>query len=184
MNYLVGGQSPQRMGNAHPNVVPYQDFPSADGHFIIAVGNDGQFAKLAHAMDRPDWAADPAYATNAARVANRAGLIAKIKAVSIGHTTAHWVTLLEQAGVPCGPINTLADVFADPQVTARGTRMAMTHGTGAELALVANPIRMSATPAQYRRPPPGLGEHTRAVLAERLGLDAAEMDKLAAAGAI
>ena len=164
-NYLVGGQVPGRMGNAHPNLVPYQDFPSADGSFIIAVGNDGQFAKLAEAMGRPDWAADPAYATNAARVANRAALVSLIGAVSIGRRAADWVALLERAGVPCGPVNTLADVFADPQVIARGTRIAMTHGTGAELALVANPIRLSATPPGYRRPPPSLGEHTRAVLA-------------------
>ncbi len=184
MNYLVGGQSPQRMGNAHPNVVPYQDFPSADGYFIIAVGNDGQFAKLAQAMERPEWAADPAYATNAARVANRAGLIAMIEAVSIGRPTAEWGALLERAGVPSGPINTLAEVFADPQVQARGTRIAMTHSTGAELSLVASPVRMSATPPQYRLPPPSLGEHTRAVLTDRLGLDEVEIDRLAAAGVI
>ncbi len=184
MNYLVGGQVPQRMGNAHPNVVPYQDFPSADGHFIIAVGNDGQFARLAEAMGRPDWATDPAYATNAARVTNRAALVAAIGALSIGRPAAAWIARLEQAGVPCGPINTLADVFADPHVAARGTRLAMTHGSGAELALVANPIRMSATPPGYRLPPPSLGEHTRAVLAAQLGLDEAELDALEAAGVI
>ena len=184
MNYLVGGQVPQRMGNAHPNVVPYQDFPSADGTFIIAVGNDGQFANLAQAMGRPDWPHNPAYATNAARVANRAALIAEIQAISIGRPAASWVALLEQAGVPCGPVNTLADVFADPQVAARGTRIAMTHGSGATLALVANPIRMSATPPEYRLPPPSLGEHTRMVLGERLGLGAAAIDALAADGII
>ena len=180
MNYLVGGQAPVRMGNAHPSIVPYQDFPSADGHFIIAAGNDRQFASLARAMGEPGWAANPAYATNAARVANRAALVGLIAQRGRTRTTAEWVGVLEQAGVPCGPINTLAEVFDDPQVRSRGTRIAMTHGTGAEIALVANPIRMSATPPAYTLPPPTLGEHTRAVLAERLGLSEAELDALAA----
>ena len=178
MNFLVGGQVPTRMGNAHPSIVPYQDFPSADGHFIIAAGNDRQFAGLARAMGRPGWATDLAYATNAARVANRLELVGKIAQISKTKTTAEWAALLEQAGVPCGPINSLSQVFDDPQVKARGTRIAMTHGTGAELALVANPIQMSATPPAYTLPPPSLGEHTRAVLAERLGLGEAALDAL------
>ncbi len=180
MNFLVGGQVPTRMGNAHPSIVPYQDFPSADGYVIIAAGNDRQFASLALAMGQPGWATDPAYATNAARVGNRLALTDAIAQVGKTKTTAEWVALLEQAGVPCGPINTLAEVFDDPQVRARGARMAMTHGTGAALSLVANPIRMSATPPAYGLPPPSLGEHTRVVLAERLGLDDAALDTLAA----
>ena len=184
MNFLVGGQVPGRMGNAHPSIVPYQDFPSADGYFIIAVGNDRQFASLARAMDRPDWAADPAYATSAARVANRLELVGKIARISRTRSTAAWVALLEQSGVPCGPINTLAEVFDDPQVQARGTRIAMTHGTGADVSLVANPIRMSVTPPAYGLPPPMLGEHTRDVLTEQLGLDAVALDALAVAGVI
>ena len=164
MNYLVSGQSPARMGNAHPNIVPYQDFPTLDGHMILAVGNDGQFARLAQACGQLGWAADARYATNAARVANRAALVAALASVTRTRSTADWIALLEGAGVPCGPINTLADVFADPQVQAREMQISMTHGSGAELALVANPIRMSATPVTYRLPPPVLGEHTEEAL--------------------
>jgi len=184
MNYLVSGQAPQRMGNAHPNIVPYQDFPSGDGYIIITVGNDRQFAALAKICGRPEWAANPAYATNAARVANRAALVAEIAAITVTRPTAEWTTLLEQAGVPGGPINTLAEIFADRQVRSRGTAVQMTHGSGADLTLVANPIHMSVTPPAYRLPPPGLGEHTRAILAERLGLTAGEISDLAASGVI
>ena len=159
MNYLVSGQAPARMGNAHPNIVPYQDFPTLDGYMILAVGNDGQFARLAEACGQLGWAADPRYATNAARVANRATLVAALASVTCTRSTADWIALLESAGVPCGPINTLADVFADPQVQAREMQISMTHASGAALALVANPIRMSATPVTYRLPPPVLGEH-------------------------
>ena len=182
MNYLVGGMVPQRMGNAHPNIVPYQDFPSADGHFIIACGNDTQFAKLAEAMGHPAWAAD--YPTNALRVAARRVLLDEMQAVTRKRRTAEWVEVLEAAGVPCGPINTLAEVFDDPQVRARGLQIAMPHGSGAEVPLVANPVRMSATPPGYRLPPPMLGEHTRNVLAERLELDAGEITKLRNDGVI
>ena len=164
MNYLVSGQAPARMGNAHPNIVPYQDFPTLDGYMILAVGNDGQFARLAQACGQPGWVADACYATNAARVANRAALVAALAAVTRTRSTADWIALLEGAGVPCGPINNLADVFADPQVRAREMQVSMTHASGAELALVANPIRMSATPVTYRLPPPKLGEHTAEAL--------------------
>ena len=182
MNYLVGGMVPQRMGNAHPNIVPYQDFPSADGYFIIACGNDTQFAKLAEAMSHPAWAAD--YPTNALRVAARRVLLDEMQAVTRKRRTAEWVELLEAAGVPCGPINTLAEVFDNPQVRARGLQIAMPHGSGTEVPLVANPVRMSATPPGYRLPPPMLGEHTRNVLAERLELDAGEITKLRNDGVI
>jgi crotonobetainyl-CoA:carnitine CoA-transferase CaiB-like acyl-CoA transferase len=183
MNYLIGGQVPQRMGNAHPNVVPYQDFPTQDGYMIIAVGNDGQFAKLAAAVGEPGWAADPRYATNAARVANRASLIPSLQSITRTRSTAAWIAHLEQAGVPCGPINNLADVFADPQVQARGTKIHMTHSSGADLSLVANPIRLSATPVSYRLAPPVLGEHTGEVL-ESLGVGAQEFEALRASGVV
>jgi crotonobetainyl-CoA:carnitine CoA-transferase CaiB-like acyl-CoA transferase len=183
-NFLMTGQAPTRMGNAHPNIVPYQDFPSADGHLLIAVGNDSQFARLADALGEPGWATDPRYATNAARVANRAVLVPAIAAITAARGTADWVAVLEAAGVPCGPINNLAQVFADPQVQARGTRIAMTHGTGAELGLVANPIRMSGTPVTYRLPPPTLGEHTAATLRDRLGLSVADIQTLTEKGII
>ncbi len=184
MNYLASGEAPARMGNAHPNIVPYQDFPTADGDMIVAVGNDAQFARLCATSDHAEWAADPRFADNAARVANRDAFVALFSAVSRTRTTADWVARLEAAGVPCGPINTLADVFADPQVQARGLRHAMPHGAGGTVDLVANPVRLSATPPNYRLPPPLLGADTRAVLSERLGLAEAEIDALAASGVV
>ena len=180
MNYLVGGKPPVRMGNAHPNIVPYQDFPTADGHMIIAVGNDAQFARLAVEFGRPDWAADPRFATNAARVANRETLIAAIREVSATRPTADWVLRLERAQVPCGPINTLDAVFADPQVRARELRLDLPHPVAGQVPQVASPLRLSATPVAYRNAPPPLGADTRAVLGEVLGLGAAEIDALAA----
>ena len=184
MNYLASGVAPVRMGNAHPNIVPYQDFPTADGGMIVAVGNDGQFARLCAAAGRPEWATDPDYAGNAARVRNRDAFVAAFSAVSVTRATADWVARLEAAGVPCGPINTLADVFADPQVQARGMAMRMPHGGGGEASLVANPIHMSRTPPEYRLAPPLLGADTRAVLEAELGLGAGEIDALAAEGVI
>jgi crotonobetainyl-CoA:carnitine CoA-transferase CaiB-like acyl-CoA transferase len=184
MNYLATGVAPVRMGNAHPNIVPYQDFPTADGAMILAVGNDSQFAKLALVAGHGEWAASPLFATNKARVANRVAFAEAFTAVSVTRTTRDWITALEAAGVPCGPINTLAEVFADPQVVARGLEIRMEHAAGVEVPLVANPIRMSETPAEYRRAPPVLGQDTRAVLAERLGLDAAAITALAEQGVI
>jgi crotonobetainyl-CoA:carnitine CoA-transferase CaiB-like acyl-CoA transferase len=184
MNYLSTGKAPVRMGNAHPNIVPYQDFPTADGAMILTVGNDVQFTRLALVAGHAEWAVSPLFATNKARVANRAAFVAAFSAVSVTRTTADWVAALEAARVPCGPVNTLAEVFADPQVVARGMEIRMEHATGASVPLVANPIRMSATPPEYRRAPPVLGQHTRAVLAERLGLDEAAIAALAEQGVI
>ncbi len=183
MNYLVSGTAPGRMGNAHPNVVPYQDFPTADGDMILAVGNDGQFGRLCTAIGKPEWAADPRYATNTARIAHRDTLIPALAAVTRTRATAEWVALLEAKAVPCGPINNLQQVFADPQIRARGMQRAMDRD-GVEVQLVANPVRFSQTPVTYRRAPPRLGADTRDVLAERLGLDASEIDRLAADGVI
>ncbi len=180
MNYLASGVAPVRMGNAHPNIVPYQDFPTLDGDMIIAVGNDAQFARLCAALDHPEWAAMEEFAGNSARVANREHCITLLSGATRLRATQDWVGRLEAAGVPCGPINDLAQVFADPQVIARGMRMSLPHGSGADVALVANPARMSETPPTYRRAPPLLGEHTRAVLARVLELDDAAIDRLAA----
>ena len=182
-NYLVGGQVPTRMGNAHPNVVPYQDFPTRDGDMIIACGNDNQFTKLARAMAHPEWSQDPRFATNQARIANRTALLDAMRPVTRTRTTTEWVTALETQGVPCGPINTLEDVFNDPQVQSRGTRITMPHASGAEVALVANPVKMSATPPTYRLPPPLLGADTDAILTE-LGLDPTEIAALRTASLI
>jgi len=177
-NYLVGGQVPQRMGNAHPNIVPYQDFRTADGHVIITVGNDGQFTSFCRALGRPQWAGDERFATNAQRVKHRAELIEMIDAVTQTKTTEAWVSLMEGAGVPCGPINTLAKVFANPQVAARGMRVEMEHPVGGAVPLVANPIRMSASPVDYRRPPPTVGQHTNEVLRSWLAMGDDEVEFL------
>ena len=168
-NYLTSGVAPRRMGNAHPNIVPYQDFPTADGDMILAIGNDGQFAKFCAVAGHAEWAQDERFASNPARVAHRATLIPLLRQATVMKPTAEWIALLEAAGVPCGPINRLPEVFADPQVQARGLRIDLPHPAFGSVPLVANPIRLSATPVQYRQAPPTLGEHTEAVLADWLG---------------
>lgn len=178
MNFLYSGRSPVRLGNAHPNIVPYQDFPTSDGDMILAIGNDGQFAKFADLCAHPEWAEDERYATSAARVNNRVALIAAMKQVTVTRTTADWIALLEPAGVPCGPINTIAQVFDDPHVRARGLQIAMEHPSAGPIPLVANPIRLSETPVEYRMPPPLLGEHTKDVLRDVLGLGEARIAAL------
>jgi crotonobetainyl-CoA:carnitine CoA-transferase CaiB-like acyl-CoA transferase len=170
-NHLVGGLVPRRLGNAHPNIVPYQDFPTADGHMIIAVGNDGQFAKLCATLGHREWADDERFATNPQRVKHRAVLIGLLRDATRTQSTAHWVAAMEAAGVPCGPINTIDQVFQDPQVQARGLRVEMPHPTAGTVPLVANPIRLSGTPVDYRRAPPTLGQHTDEVLAQWLQLE-------------
>ena len=170
MNYLYSGQLPQRMGNAHPNTVPYQDFPTADGHMILAIGNDGQFAKFCAAAERAEWASDERFATNAARVTHRQALIPMIQAITRTRNTSAWVSLLENLGVPCGPIHTVDQVYQDPQVRARDMTFEMQHPTAGPIPLVASPIRMSETPVAYRHAPPMLGQHTREVLSEVLGM--------------
>ncbi|MCX7173100.1 MAG: CaiB/BaiF CoA-transferase family protein, partial [Proteobacteria bacterium] len=184
MNYLTTGIAPKRMGNAHPNIVPYQDFPTADGDMILAIGNDSQFAKFCAVAGHAEWATDTRFASNAARVKHRDVLIPLIRQATVMKTTAAWIALLEGEGVPCGPINNLAQVFDDPQVRARGLKLEMTHPLAGSVPHVASPIRLSATPVAYRLPPPLLGEHTREVLGGLLGLDAAGMDELAAAKVI
>ena len=179
MNYLTTGSSPGRLGNAHPSIVPYQDFPTADGDMIIACGNDDQFARLSRIAGHGEWAADERFRTNRARVANRDALVPLMMEATRTRTTADWIAAMEAGGVPCGPINTLQDVFADPQIQARGTRIAMEHGAGAAVDLVANPVKLSATPASYRTAPPLLGADTDAVLAE-LGIPQAEIDAMRA----
>lgn len=175
MNYLTTGVAPRRMGNAHPNIVPYQDFPTADGDFILTVGNDSQFRKFCEIAGHAEWAEDPRFASNQVRVAHRAELIPLIRQATVFRTTAEWIAALEPAGVPCGPINDLAQVFADPQVIARGLKVELPHPLAGTVPGVASPIRLSATPVEYRNAPPLLGEHTDAVLGELLGLDAAAL---------
>lgn len=170
MNYLYGHQVPQRMGNGHPNAVPYQDFPTKDGYMILAIGNDGQFARFCRAAGRAEWAEDPRFSTNPERLAHREELLTLMRELTVQRGTREWVALLEQHAVPCGPINTVADVFEDPQVRARGMQIAMQHPQAGDVPLVASPIRLSDTPVTYRQTPPQLGQHTDAVLRERLGL--------------
>ncbi len=177
-NYLIGGVVPRRMGNAHPSIVPYQDFPTADGYMIIAIGNDGQFANFCRTVGRPEWAADERFATNPQRVKHRDELIALIRGVTVTRATSEWVAAMEAAGVPCGPINSLDKVFADPQVQARGMRIEMPHPLADKVPLVANPIRMSESPVQYRNPPPTLGEHTDEVLDSWLAMSQSDMADL------
>ena len=173
-NYLVGGVVPRRMGNAHPSIVPYQTFPTADSDMILAVGNDGQFARFCLVAGHPEWAQDERFATNPQRVRHRAELIPLLRQTTVMRTTAEWVSALEQADVPCGPVNQLDQVFADPQVQARGIRVDLPHPLGT-VSTVASPVRLSATPVQYRRPPPLVGQHTEEVLRDWLQAEATEV---------
>ncbi|MCQ2997406.1 CoA transferase [Pseudomonas syringae] len=184
LNYLTTGIAPTRLGNAHPNIVPYQDFPTADGDFILTVGNDGQFRKFAEVAGQAQWADDPRFLTNKLRVANRAELIPLIRQATVFKTTAQWVSELEAAGVPCGPINDLAQVFDDPHVRARGLVTSLPHALAGSVPQVASPIRLSATPVEYRHAPPLLGEHTCEVLERVLGLPTAEVARLRQGGVL
>ncbi|WP_018428634.1 CaiB/BaiF CoA-transferase family protein [Hoeflea sp. 108] len=166
LNYLVSGNSPVQMGNAHPNIAPYEVLPVKDGHFILAVGNDGQFQKFCAIVGLENIAADPLFATNSARVANRVALREKMVAALAGFEREALLALLEKAGVPASPINTIGQAFADPQAIARGMRMDLDDGHGNALPSVRAPMVMSETPLAYQKPSPRLGEHTAEILAE------------------
>ena len=178
--YLVSGTVPQRMGNAHATIVPYQDFPTADGDMILAMGNDHQWGKFCGVAGRPEWATDPRFATNPQRVVNRVVLIPLLRQTTVMRTTHEWIAALEPAGVPCGPINRIDEVFADPQVRSRGARIELPHPLAGTVPLVANPIRLSASPVRYERAPPMLGQHTDEVLVQWLGLSDAAIAGLRA----
>lgn len=165
-NYLVGDRVPQRLGNAHPNIVPYQAFKASDAYLVIAVGNDGQFARFCELMNQSAWAQDPRFATNPQRVAHREELIPLIEAVIASKSRDFWLPLLEQAQVPASPINSIDEVFQHEQILARGMRVEVEHPLAGTVSVAGNPIKMSRTPAQYERHPPLLGEHTEEVLAE------------------
>ena len=182
--FLNTGKVPQRQGNSHPSLAPYQDFPTADGSMLLAIGNDGQFARFCEAAGQPQWAQDTRYASNTLRVTHRETLIAAMQAVTRTRTTAQWIALLEDKAVPCGPINTIGQAFADAQVQARSLvinqPLALVNTTNKaiqSIATVASPLRLVDTPPVVQRPPPALGEHTDAVLAG-LGLDAAAIAAL------
>jgi crotonobetainyl-CoA:carnitine CoA-transferase CaiB-like acyl-CoA transferase len=184
MNCLVGGVAPQRLGNAHPNIVPYQAFATRDGFIILAVGNDGQFAKFCQVAGRPDLSADARYATNPARVANRKELVAQLEELLRTRDSQDWLSALEAVGVPCGPINDLEAVFADPHVQGRNIRQDLPHPVLGTVPTVASPIRYSETPLVHDAAPPTLGQHTDAVLTEALGLSEADIAALRAKGVI
>lgn len=184
LNYLVSGEAPARLGNAHPNIVPYQAFATADGHIILAVGNDAQFARFCAEAGRPDLAEDDRFASNRARVANRDALLAIIEPLIAARASADWLAALERIGVPCGPINTIDRVFADPQVKARGLALALPHASGAVAPGVKSPLGLAKTPPAHDMAPPALGQHSRAVLRDVLALDEAEIDRLIAAGIV
>ena len=184
MNHLIAGNEPQRMGNAHPNIVPYQALATADGHIILAVGNDNQFRKLCALANRSELADDARFASNAARVENRKVLIPILEQILQQRSSSDWITLLEGAGVPCGPINTLAEVFTDPQVEAREMRIEMEHQRAGKVALVGSPMKFSQSPVEYNQAPPTLGEHNSEILGELLGLSEQERLQLAKEGVI
>jgi crotonobetainyl-CoA:carnitine CoA-transferase CaiB-like acyl-CoA transferase len=192
-NYLIGGQTPGRAGNAHQNIVPYQVFevqPPTDApfgsrdHLILAVGNDGQFARFCTVAGCPDLAFDPRFSRNQDRVLHRATLVPLLETVMRTRTKTQWLNALEQAKVPCGAINHLGEVFADPQIVAREMVTQWSHPLGGDIRLVSSPIRMSATPVRTEFPPPLLGQHTQTVLQEWLGKDSAAVQALRDSGAI
>jgi crotonobetainyl-CoA:carnitine CoA-transferase CaiB-like acyl-CoA transferase len=183
-NYFATGTPPKRIGNLHPNIVPYQPFKSSDGEVIVACGNDNLFTKFCDAAGCPELARDPRFATNGKRVENRAEITRLIQKIFAKKTTAEWLALLEAAGVPNGPINDLAQVFEEPQVKARGVKIELQHAAAGKLPLVASPMRFSGTPLEYRLAPPLLGEHTDQVLKGLLEMPDADIAKLRADGIV
>ncbi|MBK1889544.1 CoA transferase [Undibacterium sp. 14-3-2] len=177
-NYLASGKPPVRWGNAHPNIVPYQTFATSDGHIIVAAGNDGQYKKFVAAGGEEQLATDERFCTNPARVANREVLIPLLADMVKRKSRQEWIALLEGAGVPCGPINRLDDVFNDPQVKARGMQITLPHPSAGSVKLVGSPMKLSATPPDYQSPPPLLGQHTDQILKSVLGYDDEQLSQL------
>ena len=184
MNYLVTGKAPTMMGNAHPNIVPYEAYKAADHYIILATGNDGQYQRFCDVAGRADLATDERFATNRKRVENREVLGPILNGIIGAKQRAFWLEELEKVGVPCGPINNLEQVFDDPHVRAREVRREVEHPEGGAIPTVANPIRLSESPIEYDRSPPALGQHTDDVLADMLGLDTAAIGRLRDAGII
>lgn len=183
-NVLVGGRDAMRWGNQHPNIVPYQTFEASDGDFVLACGNDRQFRALCQIIEQPEWSEDARFATNPARVAHRDVLVSQLTAIFVMHPAAHWVDLLLAAGIPAGPLNSVQDALYDPHVQARGMVQQVRLPNGAEVPLVASPLKLSATPPQTRTPPPLVGQDTDAILRDVLGLDAATVADYRAQGVV
>ncbi len=181
-NYLIGGEIPQRLGNAHPNIVPYQAFATADGHIILAVGNQAQFERLCNVLEQPDWLKDKRYSSNSARVDNRQTLCAEISQLLLQRNSQDWLSLFEQQQIPCGPINNLEQVFSHAQLQARNMLVKTKEPRSGEIQLPANPINYSRTPIAYSSPPPQLGNDTESILSQYLeysAMDIAELRKKA-----
>ena len=184
LNYLVSGTAPTRMGNAHPNIVPYQAFQTKDGHLILAIGNDGQFTRFCRVANRPELSEDKRFATNPDRVANRDDLVPVIMEILLTRTTDDWLGALESEHVPCGPINSIDQVFADPQVIHRGLQLDLNHPSAGTAPGVASPIKMSASPPSCDTPPPTLGQHTEDILQQILDMDRDDLARLRESGVI
>ncbi len=183
-NFHASGKPPKRWGNAHANIVPYQTFACADGHIIVATGNDGQYQKFVEAGGRAELANDPRFATNPLRVKNRDVLVPLLGEMVAERTRDEWIAQLEAVGVPCGPINDIGEVFENPQVKARGVAIDMPHPTAGKVTLVRSPMKLSATPATSGMPPPLLGQHTDEVLRDVLGRSAEDIAALRAKGVL
>jgi crotonobetainyl-CoA:carnitine CoA-transferase CaiB-like acyl-CoA transferase len=183
-SFFVSGNAPQRMGNAHQNIVPYHVFRASDEFLIVAVGNDTQFASFCAVIGAPQWAGDARFSTNPERVRHRDLIVGMISERLRARTSREWLALLEPAGVPCGPINDLAQVFADPQVRHRGMEVRAPHPAAGEVRMVANPMKFSATPIAHDTPPPTLGQHTDEILGSVLGMDGARIQSLRERGVI
>jgi crotonobetainyl-CoA:carnitine CoA-transferase CaiB-like acyl-CoA transferase len=177
-NYLIGGEIPQRLGNAHPNIVPYQAFATADGHIILAVGNQTQFERLCHVLEQPDWLQDKRFSSNSARVDNRQTLCAEISRLLLQRTSENWLGLFEQQQIPCGPINNLEQVFSNTQLQARNMLVNIKEPRSGEIQLPANPINYSRTPIRYSSPPPQLGNDTESILSQYLEYSAIDIAEL------
>jgi crotonobetainyl-CoA:carnitine CoA-transferase CaiB-like acyl-CoA transferase len=184
MNYLATGENPPRLGNQHPNIAPYQEFPTKDGYIILAVGNDPTFERFCKAFGQEALLADPRFATNPIRVQNRQLVTDTLTPVMKSKTTAEWIDALEALKIGCGPINTLEQVFADPHVQAREMVVEMAHGSGETVKVIANPVKLSATPPSYRSAPPVLGEHTQDVLTSVLKMSASDIAALKEKGIV
>ena len=184
MNYLATGENQPRLGNQHPNIVPYQVFGTSDGHIVLSVGNDATFKRFCDGFGLSDLLVDARFATNAARVGNRQLVTDTLAPVLAAHPTQFWIEKLEALSIGCGPINKLSEVFADPQVVARKAVVEMRHASGVDVKVIANPVRLSESPADYRLPPPTLGQHTDEVLQGKLGLTRDEIAGLRNKGII
>ncbi len=183
-NYLVSGEVPQRYGNAHPNIVPYQGFQAKDGYIALAAGNDNQWTKLCNLIGHPEWAEDDRFSTNPKRLENRDRLVKMVNEIIGGRNSKEWLSLFEQAGLPAAPINDLKQTFSDPQVEARNLRWEVQHPTAGTVPLVASPLNIPTSPTKVRHPPPLLGEHTDEILSDLLEYDGETVQALRAEGVI